>query len=71
MSIGLGEFCRICCRPLAAPARQFDARGKVVLGCVAADHDGHLVPLSESLRWHNRPEAKKLRKAQRDALEDN
>ena len=54
--------CRLCCRNLSSPWRVYDERGHVMQGCVSPDHTGHLVPLSESLRWHNRPEAKKLRK---------
>lgn len=53
------ERCNTCTRPVAAPFRRYGARG-IVEGCIDAAHTGHLY--GESLRWHNRPEAKKLRK---------
>lgn len=55
-------LCRDCSRPLASPFRVYGDRGRVIIGCVSADHDGHLRPLSESSHWHNRPEAKKIRR---------
>ena len=33
----------------------------MVEGCVDAVHTGQLIPLTESYRWHNRPEAKAIR----------
>lgn len=57
------KTCNTCCRPAASPFRVFDDRGKVTMGCVDEFHTDHLTPLSESARWHARPEAKKLRKA--------
>jgi len=53
--------CRICGNDVAKPFRVFDANGKVLNGCVFKDHDGHLVPASESSFWHNRKEAKAIR----------
>jgi hypothetical protein len=61
--------CTTCMRPVASPHRRNDARGVTVEGCIDAAHDGHLY--GESLRWHNRPAAKKFRaemKARRKAL---
>lgn len=55
-------ICRTCLRPLSAPFRSWGQGGSIVSGCVAADHDGHLVGISESNRWHNRPEARKIRR---------
>lgn len=55
--------CRICFKPVSAPWRVYDERGRVIEGCVGADHDGHLVTPSESARWHARKEAKNLRRA--------
>lgn len=53
--------CPTCCRAPAAPYRVYDEHGKAVSGCVDHFHTGHLVAGTESSRWHNRPEAKKLR----------
>lgn len=55
------RFCNTCCRPASSPFRVWDAHGKVVMGCVDACHTDKLATPSESARWHNRPEAKKLR----------
>lgn len=60
--------CNTCCRPDSDPFRVFDERGKVINGCVDAVHTGRLVAPSESSRWHNRPEAKQIRKSLRDRL---
>lgn len=57
------ETCNTCGNPVAAPYRAYDWRGNITHGCVDASHDEHLQPLSESARWHNRPEAKALRRA--------
>jgi hypothetical protein len=54
--------CRTCCRPLNNPYRTYDDRGRVTHGCISSDHTGHLLPGTESYRWHIRPEAKRLRK---------
>lgn len=54
--------CTTCCRPAASPFRVFDEFGKVINGCVDDFHTGHLTPISESAWWHNRPEAKRIRK---------
>lgn len=55
--------CRTCRRPIASPFRVYGDRGRVVAGCVSADHDGTHVTPSESARWHNRKEAKAIRRA--------
>lgn len=57
--------CPTCCRPAGAPFRVFDDRGRVVSGCVDHFHGGHLVTPSASAGWHGRPEARKIRAAQR------
>jgi hypothetical protein len=59
----MSDRCPICCQPAAAPYRRHDARGVIFEGCVASFHTGHLVPMSESARWHNRPESKRCRAA--------
>jgi hypothetical protein len=51
--------CFTCGRPVDAPYRRHDARGAVIEGCIDSAHSGHLY--GESLRWHMRPAAKKLR----------
>lgn len=56
-----GDTCNTCGRAAGSPYRIFDARGKVIAGCVDDFHTGHLVTPSESSFWHNRPEAKKIR----------
>ncbi len=53
--------CYTCGRPKGSPFRVYDARGRVVMGCVDAAHDGHLAPISESERWHERKEAREIR----------
>jgi hypothetical protein len=57
------NHCPTCTRSAGAPFRTYDARGKVVRGCVDAFHTGHLVTPSESARWHHRPEAEAIRRA--------
>jgi len=54
--------CPTCCREAHSPHRRHDTSGKIVEGCVDAFHTGHLVPLSGSAMWHNRPAAKQIRK---------
>ena len=63
-----GKICTTCCRPVYSPYRAHDASGKVVQGCVDAAHEGQLVQISESNRWHHRPEALAIRRADRDHL---
>lgn len=58
-------MCPICGRPANDPWRVHDGRGRVVEGCVGEAHTGHLVSPSESARWHNRPEARELRRRER------
>ena len=53
--------CRTCGRNLDQPYRVYDAFGKVVQGCIDADHD-HAFLIGESARWHNRKEAKAWRR---------
>lgn len=60
--------CNTCVRPVNAPWRVWNPRGQVIQGCVDACHGGHLVT-SESRRWHERPEAKKIRAALKRMLE--
>lgn len=54
--------CPTCCRHAAAPYRRHDVYGKVSEGCVDAIHGGHVY--GESARWHNRNEAKAIRKSE-------
>lgn len=58
-------ICNTCVRPASNPFRVYDERGRVIMGCVDECHTGHLATPSESARWHARPEAKKLRTANR------
>ena len=55
------ERCPTCGRAPSEPYRIYDGHGKVKYGCVDALHGGHLI--GESARWHNRPEAKRIRQA--------
>lgn len=55
------DKCNICGREASSPYRVYDKHGKVLNGCVAEFHTGHLVTPSESSFFHNRPEAKKIR----------
>lgn len=50
-------ICRLCCNPVTQPFRQFDERGHVKAGCIAADHNGHVKDA-----WHMRTVARTLRK---------
>lgn len=43
--------CLICGRAYDAPFRSYAPDGKVVHGCVARVHDGHLIAGTESARW--------------------
>lgn len=54
--------CPTCTRTAAGPFRRLDDRGAVVAGCVDATHAGHLY--GASLEWHNRTQAKQIRKAE-------
>ena len=60
--------CNICGKPANAPARRFDRSGRITEGCVDAFHMGHLVSPSASQAWHDRPEARRIRKALADSL---
>jgi len=57
------DTCNTCTRGAASPFRVYDERGRVVEGCVDDFHTGHLVTPSESARWHNRSEAKAIRRS--------
>ena len=58
----MSDQCPICCNSKYSPYREHDSHGKIVAGCVAEFHTGHLTPISESSRWHNRKEAKQIRR---------
>lgn len=62
------QTCNTCCRTASNPWRVYDEHGKVTEGCVDDFHTGHLVPISESNRWHNRPQAKTIRRQQAKIL---
>ena len=62
-SANLPTQCPTCTRDPYSPYRVYDPHGKVVVGCVDACHAGKLVTPSESAFWHNRVEAKKIRRA--------
>jgi hypothetical protein len=52
--------CPLCGRAPNSPGMQArNERGRMVQGCVDEFHTGHV--FGEAARWHNRPEAKKLR----------
>lgn len=55
--------CPSCGHTAGSPYRVYDSHGKVYRGCVDRFHNGALVTCSESNFWHNRPEAKRIRKA--------
>lgn len=61
-----GKTCTTCCRDVGSPARVYDERGRVVQGCIDSSHEGRLI--AESSRWHHRPEALAMRRAERDKL---
>ncbi len=53
--------CPICTRGPYSPFRVTLDDGKIIAGCVDEFHTAHLVGPSATLRWHNRPEARKIR----------
>ena len=55
------QACNTCTHSASSPYRVTDDAGRVIQGCIDAFHTGHLVPGSESERWHNRKEAMALR----------
>ena len=55
------DSCPICTRGRAHPWRAYDTHGHVIAGCISAFHTGYVVSISESFRWHNRPEARAIR----------
>jgi hypothetical protein len=65
-TIYLSTTCPTCCRSAGNPARSYVAE-KIVSGCVDHFHTGHLVFATQSLSWHMRPEAKKIRAASKAA----
>lgn len=52
------EKCNTCGRSVFSPYRRH-VNGKIIEGCIDASHEGKLY--GESLRWHNRKEAKDFR----------
>ena len=54
--------CNTCTNSVYAPYRVYSAQGKVLEGCVDACHTDHLTTPGESARWHNRPQAKAIRR---------
>ena len=54
--------CNTCGKDARHPWRVYDERGHVLLGCVDGAHDGQLVTPSASATWHNRSEAKEIRR---------
>lgn len=55
--------CPICCREAHSPYRAFDkVTGRILAGCVDKFHTGHLVTPSASADWHNRKQAKVIRR---------
>lgn len=59
----VNNTCPTCCRAAHNPFRVYDDRGRVDIGCVDRFHSGHLTPLTESSRWHNRKEAERTRRS--------
>jgi hypothetical protein len=58
------QTCNTCGKSYDNPFRSYDYAGKVINGCVDKCHSGHLITISESNRWHNRIEAKQIRRSQ-------
>lgn len=56
--------CSTCGKGRSNPYRNY-VNGKIEAGCVDGFHTGHLVPISQSSDWHNRREARNIRKALR------
>jgi hypothetical protein len=61
------ETCPTCGRASSNPFRSYDAKGRIVNGCVDAFHSEHLVVPSESAFWHARPQAKLARRLSKEA----
>ena len=62
--------CPTCGRAPSAPYRRYDAQGRVTEGCIDATHTGRLVGTSESNRWHMRPVAEVMRRAELKRIGD-
>ena len=58
--------CTTCCRPVGAPFRRHDARGKVVEGCVDESHTGRLCGTSRE--WHTSDAARAIRRKTAERL---
>ena len=61
--MSINVTCPTCCRAANNPFRVYDDRGRVDIGCVDRFHSDHLIPLTESARWHNRKEAEQTRRS--------
>ena len=57
--------CNLCQGDPDKPYRRL-RDGKIVEGCISATHTGHIH--GASLKWHNRPAAKQLRKEARERM---
>lgn len=60
-------MCPTCGGAACHPYRLYWPNGVVANGCIDHFHTGHLVVPSASAAYHNRPEAKRVRAAQRKA----
>ena len=60
------ETCNLCGGAAGSPGmKAYDARGRMIQGCVGEIHGEALTPATEYARWWSRPEANKLRAALR------
>lgn len=66
---GSDQTCPTCGRSAFAPYRRI-VDGRIVEGCVDAIHSDHVTPISNSGHWHNRKEAKEIRRAELTHLRD-
>lgn len=65
------QTCNTCCRAADAPYRSYDQAGKIVQGCVDVFHTASLSGIiCQSTQWHGRPEAKKIRAANKTWLRE-
>lgn len=65
------KTCRTCTQPVDKPYRMVDATGKILYGCIVADHNDYIATLDVEHPdhvWHWRQQAIAIRKMEVDRL---
>lgn len=60
------KVCPTCGKSPGSPYRRQDARGRITEGCIDAIHTDQLY--GESARWHDKTEAKQIRRNELQSL---